>query len=100
MAHHRFYEHLSKAYGVILLINHFIHSLNQFRSVDNGLDIFKINFPILKKITITKSGISHWVDISNKFSSSEFQKIGSGWWRTKNKMNIAQWSTGVDIKWQ
>ena len=39
------------------LFNHFINSLNQFRSVENCLDMFKINFNFGKEKK-TFSGIS------------------------------------------
>ena len=47
-----------RCYGAILLINHFINSLNQFSSVDNGLDMFKINSNFEKEKKPTFSGIS------------------------------------------
>ena len=36
-------------YGAILLIDHFINSLNQFRSVENCLDMFKIDLNFEKE---------------------------------------------------
>ena len=67
-------------YGVLLLTDHFIHSLNQFRSVENCLDLLKINFNFEKEKNTFFSNFKNQVGIllySNNFCS-EFQKIGAG----------------------
>ena len=68
-------------YGAFSLIDHFINSLNQFRSVENCLDLLKINFNFEKEKNTFFSNFKNRVGIllySFKNFFSEFQKIGAG----------------------
>ena len=60
-------------YGAILLIDHFINSLNQFRSVGNCLDMFKINFNFEKE----KKTLFLKFHKSGRYSVVQLKKIES-----------------------
>ena len=68
----RIYFLFFKCYFIKLHYNHFINSLNQFRSVETCFDMFKINFNFEKKIK------KIW----------NFQKNWSGRWRTTKQLVV------------